>query len=240
MLEVFGCLDGSSHPTDRALERDGSPGRVETVLHHGIFGLRGTLRASRALRTACVLSVLLAVCLSVGCAGSSSRQPSGDPVTSSQRRDTLTSGAQHKELVRNLARLQKELKKTRAKLEAQRRELNRLREQRTRMELSRDLRADSIEIPFYSPVVKSAGLDLWIVPRDAQGDVVKVPGTLRVRILRRGLLGLGTTGHAVREWSVLAGKLKDMWEGQLYQGYHVLLAWSKEGRPDLEIGRAHV
>ena len=180
-----------------------------------------------------MLSALLTACLNVGCAGSSSRQPSVDPGTSSQQSDTLTSGAQHKELVRNLARLQKELKKTRAELEAQSHELNRLREQRTRTKLARGLRADSIEIPFYSPVVKPGGLDLWIVPRDAQGDVVKVPGTVQVRIRRRGLLGLGTTGHAVREWSVPAGKLKDLWEGQLYQGYHMLLTWSKEGRPDL-------
>jgi len=187
-----------------------------------------------------VPSVILAVCLSVGCAGSSSRQQSGDspprvsdPVTSSQRKDVLTGSAQHKELVRNVARLQKELKETRAELEAERHELNKLREQRSRAELSRGLRADSIEIPFYSPVVKPGGLDLWIVPRDAQGDVVKVPGTLQVRICRRGLLGLGTTGHTVREWSVQAGKLKDRWEGQLYRGYHVLLTWSKEGRPDL-------
>lgn len=240
MSGVSGRLDGSSHPADRTPERDGPWGRVETVLHHRVFRFRETLRASRALRTACVLSVLLAVCLSVGCAGSSSRQQSGDsprrvsdPVTSSPRKDALTSSAQHKELVRNIERLQKELKETRAALEVEKRELNRLREQRTRTELSRGLRADSIEIPFYSPVVKPGGLDLWVVPRDAQDDVVKVPGTLQVRIRRQGLLGLGTTGPTVREWSVQAGKLKDMWEGQLYQGYHVLLDWSEEGRPDL-------
>ncbi len=136
-------------------------------------------------------------------------------------------------LLRTLAELRRELEETHAALDAEQRELERLRQENRQHRVSASFAVNAVGIPYFSPIAKSDGLDLWVIPRDSHGDAVKVPGSLTVSLQRRGLLGIGTAGKKLCEWSVPMGKLKDKWAGQLYRGYHVLLAWPEGGRPEV-------
>ena len=145
---------------------------------------------------------------------------------------SMAESREREALLKTLEQLRSELQQTRAALVNERQEMERLRQKYDRKKLSGNLAVESIEIPFFSPTANPDGLDLWVIPRDAQGDSVKLPGSLVVSLHEQGFLGLGTTEKKIHEWSVPPEKLKDQWAGQLYQGYHVVLPWPKEGRPD--------
>lgn len=187
-----------------------------------------------------LLSGLLAlVCASllIGCP-----QPSVKEIQSEQSRlldsmesdaRTVADPAERQRLLDNIARLRKGMQSSHGTLEAQQRELEALRLERERFQVSRELKAASVEMPFFSPVASAQGLDLWVIPRDARGDAVKVPGTLKVSVRRRGVLGVGTSGKGLADWTLSPSQLQDKWAGQLYQGYHVFLPWRGKERPIL-------
>ena len=186
------------------------------------------------------LSILLAFACSTLLAGCV--QPSVKNIKSEQTRlldsmerdaGSVTDPDERKRLLDTIADLRKQVASSQGTLEAQQRELEILRKERERFQLSRELRAASVQMPFFSPVASPKGIDLWVIPRDAHGDALKVPGTLKVSLRRPGLLGLGTSSESLADWIFTPDQLRDKWAGQLYQGYHLFLVWTTREPPVL-------
>ncbi len=187
-------------------------------------------------RTWLLVPTLLALCLLTGCP-----QPSVQEIRTEQTRllDAMETDAQavqdpqeRQKLLDTIASLRRELQSSHGTLETQQQELEALRRERQRYRLARELKAASVEMPFFSPVGSAKGLDLWVIPRDTHGDALKLPGALNVIIRRPGVLGLGDSPK-LAEWNFSATQLHDKWAGQLYQGYHLFLPWPGNTRPDL-------
>lgn len=184
-----------------------------------------------------LLLALAFAALLIGCPSADVRQVQSQQtqILDSMERDarTVADPAERRRLLDNVAKLRKEIKSSHGTLEAQQRELVELRSQRERYDVSGALKADSIEMPYFSPVASPQALDLWVIPRDAHGDAVKVAGSIKVSVRRAGAFGLGTSGNSLADWTLTPAQLQDKWAGQLYQGYHLLLAWPGSKRPVL-------
>jgi hypothetical protein len=195
-------------------------------------------------RTSLILLSLLAVALLAGCPQPAPREPQSEQsrLLDTMQKDarTVQDPAEKKRLLDNIASLRKQMDTSHGTLEGQQRELDQLRLERERYALARKLKAASVEIPYFSPLATPQGLDLWVIPRDAQGDVLKVPGSLKVTVRHRGALGLGASGKNLLVWNLTPAQLQDKWAGQLYQGYHLLLPWPKKDLPDIRDAVVHV
>lgn len=205
--------------------------------YHQTFQTERSPGASSARSACCLLLVIVAGCMLTSCGTPSIKQREKNQARLLKQMDAevheLRDPNERKKLLRTLAKLRRELEETHAALEVEHRKLERLRQENRRHRVSASFTVNAVEIPYFSPITKSDGLDLWVMPRDSHGDAVKVPGSLTVSLHRRGLLGIGTAGKKLCEWSVPMGKLKDKWAGQLYRGYHVLLAWPEGKCPDV-------
>ena len=185
-----------------------------------------------------LLLALAFAAILIGCPSAGIRQVQSEQtqILDSMDRDAraVSDPAERQRLLDNVARLRKEIQTSHGTLEAQQRELDELRSQRERYDVSQTLKADSVEMPYFSPVATPQALDLWVIPRDAQGDAVKVAGSVKISVRRAGAFGLGASGKSLADWSLSPAQIQDKWAGQLYQGYHFLLAWPGAKRPSLK------
>jgi hypothetical protein len=88
---------------------------------------------------------------------------------------------------------------------------------------------DHIEV-LYITHVTDEGIDLWVTPFDRHNDVVKTAGSFDVSLHRPGAWGLRKMGPVISAWRLSAREVEQQWEGQLFEGYHLKLAWG-EGKP---------
>jgi len=90
-----------------------------------------------------------------------------------------------------------------------------------------------IEILYFTHVGEK-GIDLWVTPFDRHNDVVKTAGSFKISLHVPGPWGLRKLGRAICAWQFSAPEVERCWEGQLFEGYHLKLAWPQGEAPDVE------
>lgn len=182
--------------------------------------------------------LLLVAGLAAGCSGPPVRQryDNQDRLLQQMGRQIqdVQDASRRQELEKTLEAMRAEIEEARKRHLQDVAELERLQEENRRAVVSSSFAVQSIQVPYFSPVVKTEGLDLWVMPVDGRGDSVKAAGSIQAGLYRRGMLGLGTSGKSLCEWSFSATELEQRWQGTLYKGYHVTLPWPQTGRPEAD------
>lgn len=195
-------------------------------------------------RTLTLFFALAPACLLSGCPQSSVKEIQSEQIKRLDSMQTqagsISDPAERKRFLEEIAALRQEIESSHGAIDSQQRELEALREEHLRFRLAREVTASSVEMPYFSPVLGSRALDIWVIPRDAHGDPVKVPGTISISVHHPGALGLGSDPNSIASWTVNPSQLQDKWAGQLYQGYHLLLPWPDNHRPPVAQAVVHV
>jgi hypothetical protein len=98
---------------------------------------------------------------------------------------------------------------------------------------------DHIDILYFTKVTPE-GIDLWVAPSDRHNDVVKTAGSFDIALHRPGVWGMRKLGPKTAAWKFSAKEVESLWEGELWEGYHLKLAWPGGKPPDVAAGMLHV
>ena len=96
-----------------------------------------------------------------------------------------------------------------------------------------------IEILYFTQLTPKE-ISLWVTPFDRHNDVVKTAGSFRISLHRPGVWGLRKRGRKLCEWRFSAAEVETRWEGELFEGYHLKLAWPGQKPPEEETVVLHV
>ena len=91
---------------------------------------------------------------------------------------------------------------------------------------------DHIDILYFTRLT-AEGIDLWVTPFDRHNDVVKTAGSFEISLHRPGVWGLRKLGPKTVAWKFSAQEVETRWEGELFEGYHLKLAWPDGSAPEV-------
>lgn len=96
-----------------------------------------------------------------------------------------------------------------------------------------------IEILYFTHVTDE-GIDLWVTPFDRHNDVVKTAGSFSIALHDSAMWGLQKIGKKLCAWHFSAKEVEGLWEGQLFEGYHLKLGWPEGKAPEVQTASLRV
>jgi len=143
------------------------------------------------------------------------------------------------EVHRLLKQLETELAESRRRHVAAQNRIAELEAEVEKLQRAAGFAVHHIEILYFTHLTEKE-IDLWVTPFDRHNDVVKTSGSFEISLHRPGAFGLRTRGRRLALWRFSAQEVETLWEGQLFEGYHLKLAWPGGKPPEMETVVVHV
>ena len=143
------------------------------------------------------------------------------------------------EVHRMLKQLETELGESRRRHTAAQKRIAELEEEVQKLRQAAGFAVHHIEILYFTHLTEKE-IDLWVSPFDRHNDVVKTAGSFEISLHRPSVLKLRKRGRKLVQWQFSAQEVETRWEGQLFEGYHLKLAWPAGGAPEVETAVLHV
>lgn len=149
------------------------------------------------------------------------------------RAESAPADASDAELVRLLGQLETEIADAEHKYEKAQQRIAELTTEVAKLRRAAGLAVHHVEILYFTRTTET-GIDLWVTPFDRDNDAVKTAGDLSISLHRPRPWVLRGRSGKICTWVFTAKDLEKRWEGQLFEGYHLRLAWPQGKTPDMK------
>ncbi len=143
------------------------------------------------------------------------------------------------EVRRLLKQLETELAEAERRHTRAQRRIVELEEEVERLRQAAGFAVHHIEILYFTHLTPKE-ISLWVTPFDRHNDVVKTAGSFKISLHRPGVWRLRKRGRKLCQWRFSAAEVETRWAGELFEGYHLKLAWPGGKPPEEETLVLHV
>ena len=138
-----------------------------------------------------------------------------------------------------LKQLEGELAESRRRHTAAQKRIAELEDEVVKLRQAAGFAVHHIEILYFTHLTEKE-IDLWVSPFDRHNDVVKTAGSFEISLHRPAAFKFRRRGRKLAEWRFSAQEVETLWEGELFEGYHLKLAWPGGKPPEVESLVLHV